>query len=71
MNTEEACNGLCADHCPSDKARGSCEVKDCVSVATLEGWYRNLDGMGFRTGINRKLQVCEGHRSVLIGAKKE
>jgi hypothetical protein len=59
-------SGAC-ERCPTcgqpvDSLR--CEMPDCNYIAEWEGWHRG-------GGMVRKINVCEQHKSALIGAKAE
>lgn len=44
-----------------------CEVSGCHELAKYEGWHRPKDPFGYETGIIQRRQVCESHKSLLIG----
>lgn len=44
---------------------------DCSKSAEYEGWYRVVDGMGVKTGLIQRMNVCKNHRSFLIGKEKK
>lgn len=48
-----------------------CDVAGCDNPAEYEGWWRAKDFTGNATGLIRLVQVCEEHRTLLIGAEDE
>ena len=42
---------------------GFCDISGCKEIAEYEGWIGN--------GLIRKINVCEGHKHLLIGYKDE
>lgn len=64
----ENCRGY--DPCPKcGYVRIRCEAMDCDADALYNGWYRVVDGFGFKTGLIQRLNVCEVHKGCLIGAQ--
>ena len=48
-----------------------CNVDRCYNVALWEGWFDNKDFSGNKTGLMRRVVVCDDHKFMLKGYKED
>ena len=62
----------CGASVPDDAERDECHAEGCHTEAVWEGYYRVKDPLlGTPTGLIQLRRVCDEHRCLLIGGKKE
>jgi hypothetical protein len=55
---------------PDDPEIIRCEVSGCSEEAEYQGYWRVKDSFNIPTGLIQLRNVCNGHKSLLIGSEK-